>query len=100
MATIYVPNKGAHDYSDAERFGELRFLTSGIVKRYTTNTMYRNLIEGMADAKPDDYILVCSLSILNSIATGILARKFGKVNFLLFCNGKYIERTVDFDALL
>ena len=54
MATIYVPNKGAHDYSDAARFGDLRFLTSGIVKRYTTNTMYRTLIEGMTAAKPED----------------------------------------------
>ena len=100
LPVVFVPNKGAHDYKDALKYGKLVFLTSGVVERYQTNTIYRTLIQGMADAQEDDYLLISSLSILNSIISAILARKFGKVNFLLFCNGKYIERTVDFDALL
>ena len=96
----YVPNKAGHDFSDAERFGDLVFLTQGIVKRYSTNHIYRQLIEGMSEAEPQDYLLVCSLSIINAIAASILARQFGKVNYLLFSGGSYMERTVDVDALL
>jgi len=97
---VYVPNKGAHDYQDAKRYGELIFLTTGVVERYRTNTIYRTIMEGMDDAQEDDYLLISSLSILNSIISGILARKFGKINFLLFRDGKYLLRTVNIDSLL
>lgn len=97
---VYVPNRGAHDYEDAKQYGELVFLTSGVVERYRTNTIYRELMVGMADAQADDYLLVSSLSILNSIISGILARQFGKINFLLFRDGKYLLRTVNIDSLL
>ena len=97
---VYIPNKGSHDFSDAERFGPLVFLTHGSVKKYQTNTMYRQLVEGMADAIPEDYLLISSLAILNSLCSAILGRRFGRVNYLLYCNGTYLERTVDIDALL
>jgi hypothetical protein len=97
---VYIPNKAGHDFSDAERFGELVFLTQGIVKRYSTNHIYRQLIEGMSGALSQDYLLISSLSIINAIAASILARQFGKVNYLLFSGGSYMERTVDVDALL
>ena len=97
---VYVPNKGAHNYEDAKQYGELVFLTSGVVERYRTNTIYRTLCEGMKDAQENDYLLVSSLSILNSIISAILSRKFGKVNFLLFRDGKYLLRTVNIDSLL
>lgn len=97
---MFIPNKSAHDFSDAERFGELRFLTSGHMRRYAVNTLYRDIIEKMKDAEIDDYMLVCSLPILNCLATGILARRFGRINFLLWRDNSYIERTVNLDALL
>jgi hypothetical protein len=97
---VYVPNRGAHDYEDAKQYGELRFLTSGVIERYRTNTIYRTLMQGMEDAQEGDFLLVSSLSILNAIIAGILARKFGKINFLLFRDGKYLLRTVNIDSLL
>jgi hypothetical protein len=54
----------------------------------------------MSDGIKEDFLLVSSLSILNSIASAIIARKFGVVNFLLFSDGKYILRSVNVDALL
>ena len=97
---VFITNLGAHDYRPAEEFGELRFLTKGKIKRYSTNTIYRDLIDGMQDAEREDYLLISSLSILNSIAAAIIARKFGVVNFLLYYEGKYILRSVNIDALL
>lgn len=97
---MFIPNKGAHDFSDAERYGTLQFLTEGTVKRYSTNTIYRTFIDGMKDARKDDLLLISSLAILNAIASAILARRFGRVNYLLFCDGRYLKRVVDIDALL
>ena len=97
---VFIPNKGSHDFSDAEKHGKLVFLTYGTIKRYSTNTIYRTLIDGMKNAISDDLLLVSSLAILNAIASAILARKFGRVNYLLFCDGRYLKRVVDIDSLL
>ena len=100
MPKVYIPNKGAHDYSDANRFGDIVFLTSGSVPRFYTESMYRELVEGMQDAEETDYLLISSLAILNALASAIMSRKFGRVNYLLFRDGEYIEKVVVIDALL
>ena len=76
------------------------FLTSGSVPRYNTENMYRQLVEGMQDAEETDYLLISSLVILNALASAIMGRKFGRVNYLLFRDGEYIEKVVVIDALL
>lgn len=97
---VFITNLGGHDYEPAKAYGELRFLTKGKIKRYQTNTIYRECIEGMEDASVEDHLLISSLSILNSIAAAILSRKFGVVNFLLYSEGEYVPRSVNIDALL
>jgi hypothetical protein len=90
---VYIPNKGSHNYSDAERFGELTFLTSGRIRKYDIDFLYGEMSKGMIDAQEQDYVLISSLPIVGSIACSVMAKKFGKVNLLLFCDGAYIERT-------
>jgi len=90
---VYIPNKGNHDYSDAARFGEIQFLTLGRIRRYDISQLYNEMAKGMKDADENDFVLVSSLPIVGHIATSIMARKFGRVNLLLFCDGAYIERT-------
>lgn len=97
---VFVTNLGAHDYAPAGKYGELRFLTRGKINRYATSTIYREFIDAMQDSEETDFLLVSSLSILNSIAAAILARKYGMVNFLLFSDGRYVLRSVNIDALL
>jgi hypothetical protein len=97
---VFITNLGAHDYEPARAFGELRFLTRGKIKRYATSTIYREFIEGMHDAHSTDFLLVSSLSILNGIASGILARRFGIINYLLYSDGEYVTRSVNIDALV
>jgi hypothetical protein len=97
---VFVTNLGAHDYAPAEKYGELRFLTRGKINRYSTSTIYREFIESMHDSEKEDFLLISSLSILNSIAAAILSRKHGMVNFLLYSEGRYVLRSVNIDALL
>ncbi len=100
MPKVFITNKGGHDYSAANRYGSPVFLTSGKVNQYHTTQLYRELVEGLDGSLPDDHLLISSLNILNSIASAIIARKHGKVNFLLFCDGRYLPRSVDIDSLL
>jgi|TARA_Y100000310_G_scaffold73040_1_gene69182 hypothetical protein len=95
---VFIPNRSAHDFTPARRYGRLVFLTNGMVDRYKTNMIYRGITEKMDDSSADDHLLIASLSIISSIASAILAYKHGKVNYLLFKGDHYIERTIKVDG--
>ena len=92
MARVFIVNKSSHDFSAAEKFGDLIFLSEGPMKRYATNNMVRQFQDVMKDSTPLDYIVPCSLNVMNSIACAIFAHKHGCLNLLLFKEGPYIER--------
>lgn len=96
MAKVFVVNDGGHNYSDARRFGEVRFCTSGELDKFDTAQMYRQLQASLLDALPEDYILVTSLTSLCSIACAMFAARFGHLNMLLYKDNQYIERTIVF----
>ena len=89
---VYIVNKSSHDFSSAERFGKLIFLSEGPMNRYSTNNMHRLFKEVMRGSSSNDYIVPCALNVMNSIACAIFAYKHGKLNLLLFKNGDYLER--------
>ncbi len=94
MSKVFVVNKSAHDFSAAEQYGELVYLSEGYMSRYSTNNMHRLFTDAMKESKEDDYIVPCSLNVMNSIACAIFAVMHGKLNLLLFKNGSYIERNL------
>ena len=94
MKKVFIVNKSAHDFSPAEAFGEIVFLSEGSINRYATNNMHRKFSEILEDSLPDDHLVLCSLSVMNSIAGAIFAHKHGKLNLLLFKDGSYIERNL------
>ena len=94
MSKVFIVNKSAHDFSPAEEFGEIVFLSEGPMNRYSTNNMHRKFTEVMEGSSPDDYIVPCSLNVMNSIASAVFAVMHGKLNLLLFKNGEYLERNL------
>ena len=97
MPNVYVVNKSAHDFSEAKDYGNVVFLSEGIMNRYSVNNMHRLFTEVMKDSKEEDYIVPCSLQIMNLIAGAVFAVKHKKLNLLLFKEGKYLERNVVFE---
>jgi hypothetical protein len=91
---VYIVNKSSHDFSPANKYGEINFLSEGSMNRYAVNSMHRQFSEIMKLSKADDYIVPCSLNVMNSIACAIFAKKHGKLNLLLFKDGNYIERNL------
>lgn len=92
MAKVFIVNKSNHNFSAAKSYGEVVFLSEGPMNRYSTNNMCRVFAEKMKDSSPHDYIVPCSLNVMNSISCAIFAHKHGCLNLLLFKEGKYIER--------
>ena len=94
MTKVFIVNKSAHDFSEAEPYGDIIFLSEGPMNRYATNNMHRKFNEILKDSTKEDYIVPCSLNVMNSIACAVFALKHGTLNLLLFKNGSYIERNL------
>lgn len=97
MPRVFVVNRSGHDLSKAQQFGELSFLSEGPMSRYATNNIHRQFREGLKESSPDDYLLLCGLNVMNCIACTEFSFKHGKLNLLLFKDGRYIERNLIFD---
>lgn len=95
MPTVYIVNKSFHDFSEAEKYGKLVFLSEGSMDRYEVNNMARQFESYLKDSSPTDYIVPCSLNVMNSIACAMFAVRHGTLNLLLYKQGKgYIERNL------
>ncbi|PIZ78837.1 MAG: hypothetical protein CO041_04350 [Candidatus Pacebacteria bacterium CG_4_9_14_0_2_um_filter_40_15] len=94
MSNIFVVNKGGHDFSKAERFGKLVYLSEGSIDPFKINSMYREMAEAISASHQDDYILSTGLPIMRQILSAMFAFKHGCLNLLLFKNGEYVERRI------
>ena len=94
MTKVFIPNRGAHDFTSAERWGTLHFMSEGPLNRYATTQMHRLFTEALADSESGDYILPTSLGVMNMIAAAIFAHRHGRLNLLLYKDGGYVERKV------
>ena len=91
---VFIVNKSAHDFSSAMNFGDITFLSEGLMSRYECNNIHRHFVSIMKDSHKDDYIVLCSLNVMNSIACAIFAQKHRTLNLLLFKSGSYLERNL------
>lgn len=97
MTKVYIPNKGAHDYSKAVRYGELVYCTEGVLGKYNISHMIRQCKESMEDSQEGDFILLTSLTSLCSVVCSIFVLKHRRLNLLIFKDGDYVERRVIFE---
>jgi hypothetical protein len=98
MSKVYITNRSSHDFSPAEHFGELVYLSDGEVSKFNTSKMFRQLSPVLARANAEDFLLPTSMSVISIIAAGILIEQFHKVNLLVFdaARNRYVARTVKF----
>lgn len=95
MKKVFVINKAAHDFSKAERFGELIYLSKGAINKYAISRIYRQFQTIMDNSHEDDCILLTSLTVMCVIACCLFAVKHQRLNLLLFKDDDYIVRTID-----
>jgi hypothetical protein len=95
MPRVYVVSKASYDFSLINKWGPHTFVVN---KRYNpTNikAMMTDVEEGLKDSKPDDYVLLNGLPVLQSLVCITFVRMHGKLNVLIFNNGEYMERRLD-----
>jgi len=95
---VYVVNKSTHDFSAAEDFGDLVFLSKNNLQKFSTSQAYRIFWPVLSKSTPDDYLLVSGLSMHCLVAAFILTNKHKRLNLLLFTEKnnkkKYLERVI------
>ena len=104
MSRVYIVNKGCHDYSKAQEFGELVTMSDGSFSRFATGKIFRQFQPHVQNSQSEDYLLVSGLTIMTAVAVGMFAVKHGKVNLLLHNQNPgevevYVKRTIDFRGL-
>ena len=99
MSKVYVMNKSGHDFSDAEKHGELVYLTEGKHNIFSTGAMIQDLKNKLRDFKPsEDFLLMSGSPFVAASAMSIILTKIRSVNVLLFDakNRVYVPRTVNY----
>jgi hypothetical protein len=84
MAKVYIVNNTNHDYSKAEQYGELVYVTKGKLPIFKTNTVRALLEKGLVKFSKDDYLLISGPAIVSVMAATILYSRFDTVKFLIF----------------
>jgi len=84
MTKIFVANRSYHDYSDAERFGELIYLTDGSLRSFSVSQMFRVVEDHLIDSSQEDIILISGLSVFNSLLCGYFSYAHGRLNMLIY----------------
>ena len=100
MSTVYIINRGGHDYSAAKKFGQLVFLSEGPLSKYATSQIYRKFSMKLRESSPTDYLMITGLTTMACIACSCFAFMHGKLNLLLYKNDHYIERSLSLGELL
>ena len=88
MPNIFVANRSYHDYSDAERFGTLKYLSDGSLKTFSISQMYRTIEVNLCTSTPEDIILISGLSVFNSLLSAYFAHLHGRLNLLVYKKGR------------
>ena len=98
MSTVFIVNKGCHDYSAAREFGELVYLSDTSMDRFDLSKIWRQFEPLLQSAGPDDFLLPSGLTNMTVVAASIFVTKHKRLNLLLFKSnkkgGKYIPETI------
>jgi len=97
--TVFIVNKSSHDYSSAEDFGNLVFMTQGSLQRFSTSKMFRTFEPFIKASKTFDYLLLSGMTVMCSVACAMFAHKHGRINLLIHKpnprnSGSYQERVI------
>ena len=102
MPKVFIVNKSIHDFSAAKDFGKIVYLSEGMVSRYNTTQIFRQVWHYLKVSDSNDYILITGLSVINSIACTIFGLLHNRLNLLIHDNknNTYQERKLDFSAFI
>ena len=84
MPKVYVINNSGHDFSAAKSYGDVIYMTSGLINKFNVTKMVRIFGEYFKGSHENDYILHSGPSVMNAIASSLFTSMHGKLNLLIW----------------
>ena len=99
--SVWVVNFAGHNYTDAERWGELKYVTKGYVSLGHLDRLVYQVVESLEESRPTDWLIPSGLLILNVLASVFWYEKHGALRLLMWDrkNDSYMELNVDTEHL-
>ena len=95
---VFIVNKGYHDFSPAEAFGEIVYISEDPagISSFKTSSMARLFQPYIDNSKETDYILVTALTVMVAVLSGMFANRHGRLNLLIYnpTDRKYEAREI------
>lgn len=92
---VYVTNFTGFEYSEAEKFGEMVFMTEGYVDFKNINKVTEKLAFFIQKSKPDDYLLLSGNNLLCAIALHHWLMFHGTCKVLHWQLKNYVEYIIE-----
>lgn len=84
-SVVFITNKSiSHDYSAAEEFGALKFVTMGNYPIFKIDRLTEEVIESLLHSKPTDYLLLSGTAVVAGLCMMIWIELHGKAKILLW----------------
>lgn len=81
--TVWIVNEAGHNYTSAERYGELKRLTQGDVNPLAVDRLAYHLARGIVKfTKADDYLLISGTPTINAVALVLWLQTHKKARLL------------------
>ena len=98
---VYVVNNSGHNFTAAERYGKLVYLTSGKINIFATDRLIQELKGKLKGAEKGDFLLLSGYALLNIIVFNILMHKHGRVSVLIydFHKREYVRRDLEKEVM-
>lgn len=91
---IICPNP-FHDYSVAEDYGKVKYLTTAPINQNDTRTMLTVFSAGLRYSKPEDTLILSGYNVMNVIACSLFSVMHSTLNVMIFKTDHYIEKTIN-----
>lgn len=99
---VYITNLGRdHDYGPAAKWGAIRPITEGNFSIYKTHRILEEVIAGISDSQPTDYLALSGAAIICSIAVSVWLTMHGTCQILIFhpATNSYQRRSISWDEI-
>ena len=80
---VYVTNFAGHDYTKAEKYGEIRYVTKGYVSFHSLDRIKYRICEALQDTQDDDWLLLSGIPMICVVAACYWLWKHKKLKLLI-----------------
>lgn len=91
MPRVFVSNYASHDFTEAEKYGEIIFITKGYVSFESLDRVLFQCAENQLSATEDDWFLISGSNVITLFAAIVWLHRHKKLKLLVHDAKKGIE---------